>query len=150
MQLGKFFISGAVLILGSGCTSITDISDESPYQEMIGQCYVLQQDMHIQETCWEIGDLALSTGESTYCFHEILGEVPKGSEVTIIQVKERFSYVMGSCAQLILSIPGIEIPNREISPPVCVYARDRDWNEDMNWNRGKEIHFKEKFVKPCE
>ncbi|WP_113907760.1 hypothetical protein [Aliidiomarina celeris] len=150
MQLIRASTVGMLFCLSIGCTSVTDISHESPYQEMIGQCYVLQQDMLIQETCWVVGDLVLSIDGTGFCFDGNMGEVPKGTEVTISAIKERVEWSIGRCPQLILEIPDIEIPGREVSPPVCSRVNEFSWGKEFLWSRGSEIYLKEEYVKPCE
>ncbi|WP_157957903.1 hypothetical protein [Aliidiomarina celeris] len=152
MQLRSFSFAMGLLLI-NGCTSIKDISDESPYRETIGQCYVLQQDMQIWENsagCWEIGDLILSPHTSHYCATKSKADIPKGTEITIIEVKERWQWGAGACAQLVLAIPGIDIPGRNVSPPVCFSRPSLNWNEELVWFRGDEIQLKKEYVKPCE
>lgn len=152
-RMKQCLVLTAVMLVLSGCRSITDISNESPYQEMIGQCYVLQQDMHVWEIsggCWEYGDLILFPERNVRCVEKSVAQVTKGTEITITAINKRFDFVSGSCAQLIIDIPGINIPRRDISPPVCASNRLLNWNVEMYWRRGHEINLKEEYVRPCE
>lgn len=142
-------LAAVMVFLCAGCTSIVDLSDESPYKEMIGRCYVLEQDMQIREACWILGDLVLTPHSPGFCLHESKEAVAKGTEIVIVAVRERWKWGTGTCAQLVLDIPGVIIPGREVSPPVCFSQPRLNWNHEKFWFRGDEIRLKEEYVKPC-
>lgn len=149
--IGFIFIS--TLLIGA-CSTTTDLSDELPYETMIGQCYVLQKDMNIVETqnkCWAMGDMALTPYLRAHCLADKIAEVPQGTEFTIAAVKLRKGFQFGSCPVLSIEFSDKSF-NGVLSPTVCGIVRILDWREgeQRSWFlRGDPIELRADYVKRC-
>lgn len=140
----------AISLWLSGCTGVISLSEEEPYASMIGECYVLQQEMRIRENvCWDLGDLILSPDESEACLRDIASEIVSETKITLIDVRRRSFGSFGFCPEITVDIDGIELSGREVSLPLCLSRSYMSWLEEPLWRRGDEIHLKEEYVLPC-
>lgn len=148
-------IVGLLGLLTSGCTSITDLSNELPYEDMVGECYVLQQDMNIIRTqghCAAIGEEVITPYLRAYCLEDKVGELAKGSEVIIsgVHIRKAIPY---TCATMIFDAVDSSTLNLEsLSAPLCEVVGILDWREGERrsyFRRGDTIELREDYVKPC-
>lgn len=134
----------------SSCAGVTPLAAEAPYARMIGQCYVLQQDMNVRENiCWELGDLILSPDEGEDCLRNSLSRVSAGKHLTLLDVRRKRWGSAGYCPQAIVRIDGVIIEGREIYLPLCYSSNKISWLENSLWRRGDEFDFKPGYLKPC-
>lgn len=147
-------ILAVVWLVISGCTSVTDVSNELPYEQLVGQCYVLQTDMNIMRSkkeCRAMGDMILTPYLKAYCLAEKVGEIPKGTEFSISAVQLRKNY-RATCPMLVVELPNTDTDGGVISPPVCGLVRFLDWRQGEQrsyFRRGDTIELREDYVKPC-
>ncbi|WP_113907762.1 hypothetical protein [Aliidiomarina celeris] len=145
-----------VLLLLNGGDKITDISSEEPYQELIGRCYEIQQDMNVMSTaggCWIMGDLLLTPHQRVHCLQDRLGVLPKGTDINIVAVTMRQKATGEYCPQILIEHSGSPITEQEISLPVCGHVHFLNWNDvPMTewWALGDNFELKDTYVQPCQ
>lgn len=144
-----------LLLLNEG-DKITDISAQEPYQQLIGQCFELQQDMNVMSTagsCWLMGELLLTPHQRVHCLASKVGALPKGTEINVAAVTMRERSTGGRCPQILIEHAGPVISKHDISLPVCGHVHFLNWNNVAMtewWQVGDSFDLKEAYVKPCE
>ncbi|WP_126768020.1 hypothetical protein [Aliidiomarina iranensis] len=154
MATAKTLNRGRALLLAlplglTACTGVTSLSEEELYSDMIGQCYVLQQDMKIHENgCWSLGGLILSPDES-YCFKGNVSDVEQGAQIRLFDIRQQQWGSAGFCPQAVVKVKGTETSGREVFIPLCFSNDHISWLEDPLWQRGDAIRLREEYVLPC-
>ena len=150
MLTRKAGVAAFLFLALTGCANVVSISGEEPYSAMVGECYILQQDMRIRENiCWEIGDLILSPDEGKDCLRSTMNNVEKGTEINVLDIRRKRWGSAGFCPQIVVAVEEMVLSNREINIPLCLSVRSFSWLEDPIWQRGDAIRLKKEYVLPC-
>jgi hypothetical protein len=118
---------------------------------MIGECYVLQQEMNIRENvCWELGDDILSPDEYSTCFRAAKARVPRGTLIHIKDVRRQGWGSAGYCPQIVVEVQGLPMREREIFLPLCHSRNKISWLTEPLWREGDTLEFKPQYILRCE
>lgn len=84
------------LLLFTGCARVNrNLSTTMPYRDMIGRVYITQEDFTIYKYSDSKTILISKPGDSNRFFEaKILGTLPKGSKLELIEVREEGNFEM--------------------------------------------------------